>query len=98
MTNTFAVFDGFGELLTIIRADTPNQFAIALDDFADEHIEGCSLQGEVEKRDWETLTFVGCMSVLFDISGGHELEVKGVSCRDYTHYPSELGVRITHLS
>lgn len=89
MTNTFAVFDGFGELLSIIIADTPNQLEIALDDFAGEYIEGCSLQGQVEKRDWETLTFAGCMSVLFDISGDQELEVKGVGCRDYTHYFQE---------
>lgn len=88
MTINYAVFDGFGELLTIIVADTKEQFAIALDDFADEYSEGCSLQGEITDRDWETINAANSnISVLFDISGDQELEVMGVACRDYTHFP-----------
>jgi len=86
----FAVFDGFGELLTIIEANTKHQLRFAIDDFADEYIEGCSLQREITERDWQALVAASPnISVLFDIPGGYVLEVKGVTIRSHTHYPPE---------
>lgn len=92
MTNVIAVFDGFGSLLTIIRADTKHQLSCALDDFADEYLEGCCLQEPITDRDWDAIGSAfegGCISILCDISGDNQLEIKGVPLRDYTHFPKE---------
>lgn len=83
-----AVFDGFGELLTCIKADTKEQLTLAINEFADEWHEGCRLQEEITERDWETITNVfdvSFISVVCDVSNGYELELKGVNYRDYTH-------------
>ena len=91
MTHHIAVFDGFGELLTIIAVNNKYQLKIALNDFAYEHFTGCRLQGDISGRDWDSLTKERKMgiSILCDITSDYELELKGVNMRDYSDLPQE---------
>lgn len=93
MTNVIAVFDGFGDLLTIIVADTKHQLTCALNELVDEYYEDdLGLEEPITDRDWDTLmsAFEGsCISIICDFSGDRHLEIKGVPMRDYTHFPKE---------
>lgn len=90
MERVFTVFNEFGDFIAAIEADNKNQLALAIDDLAGEYMDGGALQGDIDDRDWETLTSAMTnISVVFDVSGGVEFEVKGVQVRSYTHYQEQ---------
>lgn len=87
MKRVFIVHNALGEFVGVIEANTKEQLSLAIDDLAGEWIGDGVLQSDLDDRDWETLSGASLnISVVCDISGGNEFEVRGVQVRSYTHY------------
>lgn len=88
MNNLIIVWDGFGSLMGVIKADTRRQAEIAISDLCEEWFEHCRGDVLLNDDDWEFLSknIMNNVSITIITGADDEIELSTRKIRDYTHY------------